>query len=127
MHILKSILAAAAMLSAASATFAAPHSEITRTVATYKPMAGFNHVVGDTRFIGYFLAGPDRCDVTVFTSRADDEALTVPARRSLFQIAAGGRNEIEAGPDSALAIACSIDADVIKVAPQVGRLRSAGL
>ena len=50
-----------------------------RRVATYKPMAGFNHVVGGERFVGYFLAGPDRCDVTVFQARADDEALATPA------------------------------------------------
>jgi hypothetical protein len=88
------------------------------SVSTYMPMADFNHVVGPTRFVGYFLAGPDRCRVTVFMAAADDEALVRPPRRFEFDVAAGGRNEIPAGGGSALAIACTADADAIKVAPQ---------
>ena len=127
MNNFKLFLSGAFVLSASAVALAAPHPELTRAVATYKPAAGFNHVVGDMRFVGYFLAGPDRCDVTLFTARADDETLAVPVRRSLLQIAAGGRSEIEAGPDSALAIACTADADVIKVAPQVGHQRAVSL
>jgi hypothetical protein len=48
------------------------------SVATYKPMAGFNHIVGPTRFVGYFLLGPHVCRVTLFEAAADDEALVVP-------------------------------------------------
>ena len=127
MNIIKTLLSVAAVLSATSLAGAGSHSELTRSVASYKPMAGFNHVVGDTRFVGYFLAGPDRCDVTLFTAGADDESLTAPARRTVLQIAAAGRSEIDAGPDSALAIACNADANAILIAPQVGRLHSASL
>jgi hypothetical protein len=94
------------------------HWAYLQSVSTYRPMAGFNHVVGPTRFVGYFLSGPDRCRVTVFTAAADDEALVQPPRRIEFDLAAGGRNEIPAGDGSALAIACTADADAIKVAPQ---------
>jgi hypothetical protein len=94
------------------------HWAYLESVSTYKAMAGFNHVVGPTRFVGYFLSGPDRCRVTVFTAAADDDALVQPPRRIEFDLAAGARNEISAGDGSALAIACTADADAIKVAPQ---------
>jgi hypothetical protein len=123
----KLLLSAAALTAAASLAGAAPHAEPMNSVATYKPMAAFNHVVGGVRFVGYFLAGPDRCDVTLFQARADDEALATPAQRLVLEIAAGGRSELEAGPNSALAIACTADADALKIAPQVGHIRSAGL
>jgi hypothetical protein len=127
MKILTTVLAAAAALAAAAPALAGSHADLMQTVATYKPMAGFIHVVDGTRFVGYFLAGPDRCDVTLFTAGADDETLATPPRRLVLQIAAGGRSELEAGADSALAIACTADADAIKIAPQVGHLRAAGL
>jgi hypothetical protein len=100
--------------------FAAEHNHwaYSASVTTYKPMAGFNHVVGPTRFVGYFLSGPDRCLVTVFKANADDEALVAPPRKFVLDIAAGGRSELDAGDGSALAIACTADADLIKIAPQ---------
>ena len=63
-------------------------------------------------------AVPDRCSVTVFTAGADDEALITPPRRIDIDIEAGDRNELTAGDGSALAIACTAEADAIKVAPQ---------
>jgi hypothetical protein len=88
------------------------------SVATYKPMAGFIHVVGPTRFVGYFVPAPDLCRVTVITAAADDEELLAPPRRIEIDIAAADRAEIPAGDGSALAIACTADADMIKIAPQ---------
>jgi hypothetical protein len=116
-----SIVLSAALLSSQLAPALAAeggHWDYLQSVSTYKPMAGFNHVVGPTRFVGYFLSGPDRCRVTVFTAAADDDALVQPPRRIEFDLAAGGRIEISAGDGSALAIACTADADAIKVAPQ---------
>jgi hypothetical protein len=88
------------------------------SVATYKPMAGFSNVVGPTRFVGYFLPAPARCLVTVFQAAANDEALVTPPHRAEIDIAAGGRSELDAGDGSALAIACTVDADAIKIATQ---------
>ena len=88
------------------------------SVATYKPMAGFNHVVGPTRFVGYFPPAPDRCLLTVFQAAANDEALAAAPRRAEIDIVAGGRSELDAGDGSALAITCTVDADAIKIAPQ---------
>jgi hypothetical protein len=82
--------------------------------------------VGTTRFVGYFLAAPDRCRVTVFTAAADDEALIAPPRRIVIDIEASGRSELPAGDGSALAIACTADADAIKVAPQFHSLAAGG-
>jgi hypothetical protein len=81
-------------------------------------MAGFNHVVGSTRFVGYFLQQGGLCHVTVFKAAADDEALISPPERMQIDIAATGRSELAAGDGSALAIACTADADAIKIAPQ---------
>ena len=127
MNTLKIALAAAAILSSAAPVPAETHADLTKRVATYKSMAGFSHVVGDRRFVGYFVADPARCDVTVIEARADDEALKTAPRRTVMQIAASGRSELEAGPDAALVIACTVDADAIKIAPQSHRLRAAQL
>ena len=81
-------------------------------------MAGFNHVVGATRFVGYFLQAPGACKVTVFEAAASDEALATPPLRIDIAIPAGDRSEFGAGAGSALAIACTIDADAIEIAPQ---------
>jgi hypothetical protein len=94
------------------------HAAYLASVSTYKPMAGFNHVVGPTRFVGYFLQAPGLCRVTVFKAGADDEALVSPPERVKIDIAAAGRSELAAGDGSALAIACTADADAIKIAPQ---------
>jgi hypothetical protein len=96
----------------------ANHDAYLASISTYRPMAGFNHVVGPTRFVGYFLQAPDACRVTVFKAAADDEALVSPPERVEISIAAAGRSELAAGDGSALAIACTADADEIKVAPQ---------
>jgi len=90
------------------------HAAYLASVSTYKPMAGFNH----TRFVGYFLQAPGLCRVTVFKAGVDDEALVSPPERVKIEIAAGGRSELAAGDGSALAIACTADADAIKIAPQ---------
>jgi hypothetical protein len=94
------------------------HAAYLASVSTYKPMAGFNHVVGPTRFVGYFLQAPGLCRVTVFKAGADDEALISPPERVEIDIAAAGRRELAAGDGSALAVACTADADAIKIAPQ---------
>jgi hypothetical protein len=99
-------------------TLAGTHAAYLASVATYKPMAGFNHVVGPNRFVGYFLPAPDRCLVTVFQAAANGEALVRPPSRAEIDIAAGGRSELDAGDGSALAIACTVDADANKIAPQ---------
>ncbi len=119
-------VAAAFALALASTASATDHAQLMRQVRSFKPMAGFNVVIGGARFVGYFTPGPGRCDVTVFQAAADDEALSVAPRRMVLQIAAGGRNELDAGPDAALAIACTGDADALKLAPQA-RLRAAKL
>jgi hypothetical protein len=124
---MKTVTSAAAFaLAFASPASAMVHAQLMRQVSSFKPMAGFNTTVGDIRFVGYFTTGSARCDVTVFEAAADDEALKVAPRRMVLQIAAGGRNEIDAGPDAALAIACTGDADALKLAPQA-RLRAAKL
>ena len=113
------IFAAAAACSVSQA-FASEraHAAYLASVATYKPMAGFNHVVGATRFVGYFLQAPDACRLIVFEAAADDEALASPPRRIEISIRAGDRSAFGAGDGSALAIACTADADAIKVVPQ---------
>jgi hypothetical protein len=75
-------------------------------------------VVGPTLFVGYFLPAPDLCRVTVFTASADDETPVAPPRRTEIDIAAASRAEFPAGDGSALAIACTADANLIKIAPQ---------
>ena len=118
--------AAALMLALVSTASATDHASLMSQVSSYKPLAGFSLVVGDARFVGYFVSGPGRCDVTVFQAASDDETLKIAPRRMVLEIAAGGRNELDAGPDAALAIACTADADALKLAPQT-RERAAKL
>lgn len=94
------------------------HRAYLASVSTYKPMAGFVHVVGPTRFVGYFLATSHVCRVSVFTAAADDEVLATPPKRIDIDVKAADRAELPAGDGSALAIACTADADLIKIAPQ---------
>ena len=66
-----------------------------------------------------FCRAPDACRVTVFEAAADDEALVAPPqphRSSTSRRATAA--EFDAGDGSALAIACTADADEIKIAPQ---------
>jgi hypothetical protein len=95
-----------------------PHTAYLASVATFKSMAGFNQVVGPTRFAGYFLQAPGLCRVTVFTVGADDERLVSSPGRIKIDIPAADRIELAAGDGSALAIACNADADAIAIAPQ---------
>ena len=84
MRLLGPAALAAVMIMGVAAAEAAEnnHWEYLASVATYKPMAGFNHVVGPTRFVGYFLPGPNLCRVTIFQAGANDEALVVPPTAS---------------------------------------------
>ena len=91
------------------------HDVYFASVATYQPMQGFNHIVGDKRFVGYFLAGKEACSVTVMVAMADDEALKTAPQRLQLSIPVADRAEIAAGAGRALAIACTVDADRIKV------------
>jgi hypothetical protein len=83
------------------------HAKYLASVSSYKPTAGFNHVVGPTRFVGYFLQAPDACRVTVFKAAADDDALVSSPQRIDLEIAAAGRSELAASDGSALAFACT--------------------
>ena len=112
-----------------SATFstAAPHTDRSSSVARYNRVAAFNHLVPDSSLVGYFVATPARYDVTVFNARAGDEERAVLPTRMFLQIAAGAHSEIVSRPDEALAIACTGDADSLKIAPQIGRPRATPL
>ncbi|MBV9637019.1 MAG: hypothetical protein JOZ40_20535 [Methylobacteriaceae bacterium] len=112
----------AALALAMSSLWAAPGTAGGRTlplgsVATYKPMQGFNHVVDDTRFVGYFLTKDDACSVTVMIAVADDEELKTPPHRVQIEIPAANRSEIAVGNGDALGIACTVDADLLKIVP----------
>jgi len=113
-----------------STTFstAAPLTDRSSSVARYNRVAAFNHLVPDSSLVGYFVATPARYDVTVFNARAGDEERAVLPTRMFLQIAAGGHSEVDATrPDAALAIACTGDADSLKIAPQIGGPRAAPL
>jgi hypothetical protein len=106
----------------AMASDASPgHMAYLASVATYKPMQGFNHIVGPKRFVGYFLQKPNVCAVTVMVALADDERLATPPQRVQIEIPAANRSEVLAGNGDALGIACTVDADAIKVVPLLAR------
>ncbi len=117
----------AVLLSTLSALVALPHvgaaegfnhGSYLKSVAIHAPLEGFDHVVGDTRFVGYFQALPGRCHVTVFKAGAEDETLLVTPIKLDLMIAAGDRAELKVSHGEALAIACTVDADAIAIAPQ---------
>ena len=58
----------------------------------------------------------------MFKAGADDEALVSPPERVKIDIGAADRSELAAGDGSALAIACTADADAIKIAPHTRRI-----
>jgi hypothetical protein len=109
------IAAAALVPFAVWAQDGVPHSAYTASVATYKPIQGFSHVVGSRHFVGYFVMANDGCAVTVINATAGDDRLIESPRRRNIAIPAGGRTEVQAGHGRALGIGCTADADAIKV------------
>jgi hypothetical protein len=109
------IAAAALIPLAASAQDATPHADYTASVATYKPIQGFSHVVGSRHFVGYFVMAKDACAVTVINATVGDDRLIESPRRQKIAIPAGGRIEVESDHGKALGIGCTADADAIKV------------
>ncbi len=91
------------------------HSEYTATVATYKPIQGFSHVVGARHFVGYFVMAKDGYAVTVINATVGDDRLIESPRHQKIAIPAGGRIEVESDHGKALGIGCTADADAIKV------------
>ncbi len=90
------IAAAALIPFAVSAQDGAPHSAYIASVATYKPIQGFSHVVGSRHFAGYFVMADDECAVTVINTTAGDDRLIESPRRRKIAIPAGGRTEVQA-------------------------------
>ena len=109
------IAAAAFIPLAASAKDVILHSEYTASVATYKPIQGFSHVVGSTHFVGYFVMAKDGCAVTVINATVGDDRLIESPRSQKIAIPAGGRIEVQSDHGRALGIGCTADADAIKV------------
>jgi hypothetical protein len=109
------IAAAAFIPFAVSAQDGVPHSAYIASIATYKPIQGFSHVVGSRHFAGYFVMANDGCAVTVINAPAGDDRLIEPPRRKKIAIPAGGRTEVQAGNGRALGIGCTADAGAIKV------------
>ena len=111
------VAAAAAFMPLASFAQDNSHAGYVASVATYKPIQGFNHIVGSRQFVGYFVAAKDSCAVTVINAAADDDRLIETPQRQTITIAAGDRTEVKADHGKALGIACTADADAIKVVP----------
>jgi hypothetical protein len=120
-HAIAALAALAVSTGAATAAETMSHAGYLASVATYKPMQGFNHVVGAKRFVGYFMPGKNVCSVTVMVALADDDRLATPPQRIQVEIPAADRSELAAGGGDALGIACTVDADAIKVAPLMAR------
>jgi hypothetical protein len=123
------VLAAAALvpITAASGEDHATHARYSASVASYKPLQGFSHVVGSRHFVGYFVSAKNGCAVTVINATvADDHVLETPRRQKL-DIPAGGGAEVKADHGRALAIDCAADAheiSVVAVEPRVAESTS---
>jgi hypothetical protein len=109
------IAAAAFIPFAVSAEGGVPHSAYTASLATYKPIQGFSHVVGSRHFVGYFVMANNGCALTVINATVGDDRLIESPRPRKIVIPAGGRTEVQAGHGRALGIGCTADADAIKV------------
>ncbi len=111
------VAAAAAFMPISSWAQDTKHSAYVASVATYKPIQAFSHVVGTRHFVGYFVTAPEACAVTVINAAADDDRLIETPQRQTIVIPAADRTEVKADQGKALGIACTADADAIKVAP----------
>jgi hypothetical protein len=100
---------------AVSAKDGIPHSIYAASVATYKPIQGFSHVVGSRHFVGYFVMANNVCALTVFNVTVGDDRLIEAPRPRKIVIPAGGRTEVQADHGRALGVGCTADADAIKV------------
>lgn len=121
MKVLTTVAIAGAMLNVSVFAAANSHTELKKIQQMYKETAVFNHVVGDARFVGNFMADSGRCNVTMFETRAEDGDLRLPLRRYVLPIAAGARSTVNVGPNSALAIRCAPKADAIGIEAETRR------
>jgi hypothetical protein len=72
-------------------------------------------VVAGKRFTGFFTSRHEACRVTLIVSDAGDEALVTAPQRLEFELGAAQVFSIAATAQEALGIACTVDADAIKV------------
>ena len=111
------VFAAAALVPMTAAALGeehATHAHFSASVATYKPLQGFSHLVGSRHFVGYFVSANNGCAVTVIDATAGDDRL-IETRRQKLAIPAAGGAEVKADHGMALAIGCSADAAEISV------------
>jgi len=91
------------------------HAEYLASIATYKPLQGFSHTVGERHFVGFFVVAEGRCRVTVIDATAGDDPNFEAPRRRKFELRAGGSAEIKADHGKALGVGCTADANEITV------------
>jgi hypothetical protein len=111
------VAAAAAFFPVGSSAQVNSHAGYVASVAPYKPIQAFSHIVGSRHFVGYFVAVKDACAVTVITAAADDDRLIETPQRQTIEIPAADRTEVKADQGKALGTGCTADADAIKVVP----------
>lgn len=105
-----------ALAATAAADGARSHDRHLAQTGTYRPIEGFSRVVAGKRFSGFFTSARGACSVSLIISQADDEGLRTPVQRMQFELSATQGVDISADQREALGMACSVDADALKVA-----------
>ncbi len=82
----------------------------------YAPRAAISETAGAKHVAGYFETRGEACAMTLVVSEKDDETLEVAPIRIAFQVPAADVAEIATGEGSAIRVACTVDADQVKIA-----------
>lgn len=83
---------------------------------TYVERAAITHDVGTKHVVGYFQTGENACDMMLIVAESKDERQAVFPTRIVFKIAAAEVAELQVDERRAIRVACSEDAQLVKVA-----------
>ena len=110
------IVAALALTLVATTAVAGETHPAFDAVHGYAPRAAISETAGDKQVVGYFETADTGCRMTLMMAEKDDETLAVTPVKLVFDVAAADVAEIQAGDRGALMVACSADADQVKIA-----------
>ncbi|BBE72611.1 hypothetical protein [Oharaeibacter diazotrophicus] len=106
----------AALLAGTAAVAAAEMHPSVAGVHAYAPFAAISETAGSKHVVGWFESTGEACRMTLVVAERDDETLAVEPTRVAFTVAAADVAELATGAGSAIRVACTADADAVKVA-----------
>lgn len=110
------IAAALALSLLAGAASAAGTHPPMNAVDSFEPYAAISETAGGKHVVGWFETADGACRMNLLIAEKDDETLSVKPTKIVFAVAAADVAEIQTGDGAAMMVACTADADAVKIA-----------